>query len=82
MKTLRQLQEQLPQLKKKGKIADFASYNKLSNPEDYIIIIYNQAGEVKAVLSEGKERINLISNKPDNIQNYKSMRSAVGVKIK
>jgi len=82
LKTLSQLQERLPQLKKEGKIANFASYNKLSNPEEYIIIIYSQEGEVKAVLSEGRNRTNLVSNTPDNVQNYKNMRGAVGIKVK
>lgn len=82
LKTLSQLQERLPQLMKDGKISDFGSYNKLSKPEEYIIIIYNQDGEVKAVLSEGKKRTNLINNTSDDVQNYKNMRGAVGIKVK
>ena len=51
------------------------------SPENFILIIYNKQGLVKAVLSEGKQRTNLNTNQPDSISNYKGT-GAVGVKLK
>lgn len=81
IKTLAEMKQQLPLLKREGKIISYASYKELANPENFLLIIYNKQGEVLAFLSEGKDRKNLKTNLPDDIHNYKGT-GAVGVKIK
>ena len=70
----------LDAMKSEGKVLEYARYAKLSQPEDYILIIYNQQAEVEAVLSDGEERINLRTNLPDGVANYRG-RGAIGVKF-
>ena len=64
-----------------SKVASYASYSKLATPENFILVIYDAQGTVKAVLSEGRERTNLKTKVTDSIRNYKGM-GAVGVKLK
>ena len=70
----------LDTMKSEGKVLEYARYAKLSQPEDYVLIIYNQLGEVEAILSEGTERVNLRTNIPDGVANYNG-RGAIGVKF-
>ena len=70
----------LDAMKSEGKVLEYARYAKLSRPEDYVLIIYNQQAEVEAILSDGAERINLRTNLPDGVANY-SGRGAIGVKF-
>lgn len=70
----------LDAMKNEGKILEYARYAKLSQPEDYVLIIYNQKAEIEAILSDGAERKNLRTNLPDGIINY-SGRGAIGVKF-
>lgn len=67
-------------LKKEGLITEYNRYASLSNPDDYVLIIYNRAGEVEAILSEGAERINMRTRQADGVANYKG-RGAIGVKL-
>ena len=57
-------------LKKEGLITEYNRYASLSNPDDYVLIIYNRAGEVEAILSEGAERINMRTLQADGVANY------------
>ena len=70
----------LDAMKSEGKVLEYARYAKLSRPEDYVLIIYNQQAEVEAVLSDGTDRINLRTNLPDGVANYRG-RGAIGVKF-
>lgn len=70
----------LDAMKSEGKVLEYARYAKLSRPEDYVLIIYNQQAEVEAILSDGAKRINLRTNLPDGVANY-SGRGAIGVKF-
>lgn len=70
----------LDAMKSEGKVMEYARYAKLAQPEDYVLIIYNQQAEVEAILSDGAERINLRTNLPDGVANY-SGRGAIGVKF-
>ena len=70
----------LDAMKSAGKVLEYARYAKLSQPENYVLIIYNQQGEVEAILSDGAERVNLRTNLPDGFSNY-SGRGAIGVKF-
>ena len=81
MRTLEEMRSELSRLKQEDKIASYAKYSELASPENFILIIYNKQGLVKAVLSEGKQRTNLNTNQPDSISNYKGT-GAVGVKLK
>lgn len=81
IKTVSMLKTALPRMKKEGKILSWASYHELANPENFILVIYDREGNIKAVLSEGRERKNLIKGISDSIRNYKGT-GAVGVKLK
>lgn len=81
LETLADMRSELARLKQEDKIVSYAKYSELASPENFILIIYDKHGQVKAVLSEGKQRINLNTNQPDNIKNYKGT-GAVGVKLK
>ena len=70
----------LDAMKSEGNVLEYARYAKLSQPENYVLIIYNQQGEVEAILSDGAERVNLKTNLPDGVSNY-SGRGAIGVKF-
>lgn len=67
-------------LKKERLITEYNRYASLPNPDDYVLIIYNRAGEVEAILSEGAERINMRTLQADGVANYKG-RGAIGVKL-
>lgn len=80
LETLADMRSELARLKQEAKIVSYAKYSELASPENFVLIIYDKQGLVKAVLSEGKQRTNLKTNQPDNISNYKGT-GAVGVKI-
>ncbi len=81
LNTLADLKRELPIMKREGKVVSYAKYSELAAPNKFILVIYDKQGQIRAVLSEGEKRINLKTNAPDNINNYKGM-GAVGVKIK
>lgn len=76
--------EELPpcveSLKKEGLIKEYNRYASLSNPDEYVLIIYNRKGEIEAILGEGPERINMRTLQTDGVANYKG-RGAIGVKL-
>lgn len=67
-------------LKKEGKVTDYKKYVALTKPEEHLLIVYNQQAEIEAVLSDGEKRLNLKTNVPDSVANYKG-RGAIGVKL-
>lgn len=75
-----ELEECLTQMKQEGRIGHYAKYKHLSNPENYLLIIYNEEGAIEAVLSEGVDRVNLRTGSSDSVNNYKG-RGAFGVII-
>lgn len=81
IQTLGELKTTLNRMQAESKVASYASYSKLATPENFILVIYDAQGTVKAVLSEGRERTNLKTKVTDSIRNYKGM-GAVGVKLK
>lgn len=81
IQTLSELKTTLGRMQAESKVASYASYSKLATPENFILVIYDAQGTVKAVLSEGRERTNLKTKATDSIRNYKGM-GAVGVKLK
>lgn len=70
----------LKNLKAEGKVSDYRKLNDLTSPEMYIIVIFNKEGVIRAILSEGTERTNLKTGRPDQISNYKG-NGAIGIKI-
>lgn len=78
--TFAELKTQLADMKQQGKIQSYAMYKNLAKPEEFILIIFDADGNVRSVLSEGKNRVNLKTNTADDIHNYKGL-GAVGVKI-
>ena len=70
----------LDAMKSEGLVLEYAPYTKLSQHEDYVLIIHNKQGKVEAILSDGVKRVNFRTNLPDGVDNYKG-RGAVGVKF-
>ena len=79
--TFNVMKERLSVMKQEGKVVSYAMYDELASPENFLLVIFDKQGTVKAVLSEGKSRTNLKTKTADSIQNYRGM-GAVGVKIK
>ena len=75
-----ELQKSLSDLKQQGRIGHYDKYKNLTDPERYLLIIYNKKGDIEAVLSEGTQRTNLSTKQSDDIANYKG-RGAIGVII-
>lgn len=79
--TTAEMRQLLSKLKADGKIEKYDKLSKLKNVEDYLMIVFDTQGNVKAVLSEGSERMNMGTREPDALGNYKGC-GAVGVKLK
>lgn len=62
----------LPPLKEQGLVADYGKYATADNPEDCYLIVYDIAGNIKALLDRGETiRLNLKTGKEDSIENYR-----------
>lgn len=64
-----------------GEIADYARDSFPGKPEEYYFVIYNQSGNIVAMLSPGTSRTNIKTGEPDSTDNYKGFK-AIGFKIK
>ena len=71
----------IKELKSAGKIGHYARYGNLERPESYYMVIYDQQGIVRTVLSPGKERINVKTGEFDSLTNYSGC-GAIGFTIK
>ena len=78
--TFAQMRTGLADMKQQGKVKSYAMYKDLASPEEFILIIFDADGNIRTVLSEGKNRMNLKTNTADDIHNYKGL-GAVGVKL-
>lgn len=59
-------------LKRKGDIIDYGKYATAMKPEECYLIVYDPAGNIKALLGKGKDtRPNLKTGKDDTIKNYR-----------
>ena len=59
-------------LKAEGKILDYGKYATAKAPELCYLIVYDPAGNIRALLGKGKDkRKNLKTGKDDNIGNYR-----------
>ena len=78
--TFDELKVQLADMKEQGLVTSYGKYQELTTPEEFMLIIFDAQGKVRAVLSEGKERTNMKTKAPDSISNYKGT-GCVGVKV-
>ncbi len=75
-----QMATTLEQQKQAGKIRHYANYGKLSNPDNYYLVIFNTAKKIVAVLSTGPQRVNVKTGQPDSVTNYSGC-GAVGFSV-
>ena len=67
-----ELKQIMEPLKQKGDITDYGKYATALKPEDCYLIVYDPAGNIKALLGKGKKvRTNLKTGQDDNIDNYR-----------
>lgn len=67
-----ELKQIMEPLKQKGDILDYGKYATAKKPEDCYLIVYDPAGNIKALLGKGEEeRQNLKTGKEDSIKNYR-----------
>lgn len=67
-----ELKQIMEPLKQKGDILDYGKYYTSKKPEDCYLIVYDPAGNIKALLGKGdKLRLNLKTGKEDSINNYR-----------
>lgn len=81
LKAFSELETSLPSLQADGSIGSYAKYKNLGEPDKYVLVIYNNQGNIEAVLSEGPSRTNLRTGQADSESNYKG-RGAFGILIK
>lgn len=66
-----ELKQIMEPLKECGDIADYGKYATVEKPEDCYLIIYDPAGNIKALLGKGEqERPNLKTGQNDSIKKY------------
>ena len=71
-KSFFELKQIMEPLKEKGDILDYGKYATAKNPEQCYLIVYDPAGNIKAILDKGEEvRKNLNTGKEDSIKNYR-----------
>jgi hypothetical protein len=69
-------------LKQKGVITAYGKYATAQKPEECYLIVYDPAGNIRAVLDKGeKTRLNLKTGKDDSIRNYRGC-GAIWFKVK
>lgn len=67
-----ELKEIMQPLKEKGEIIDYGKYATAKQPELCYLIVYDPAGNIKALLGKGKDRRkNLKTGQDDSISNYR-----------
>lgn len=81
LKTVQQLNQALRTMKQNGHIAAFDKYNNLNIKSEWYLVVYDANGEIKAVLTDGTERINVTTKIADSEKNY-PRHAAIGIKVK
>ena len=67
-----ELKQIMEPLKEKGDITGYGKYATAKNPEECYLVVYDPAGNIKAILDKGdKVRQNLNTGKEDSIKNYR-----------
>ena len=71
-KTFFELKDIMLPMKEQGIISDYGKYASVRHPEACYLIVYDPAGNIRALLDRGKDqRTNLKTGKPDSIGNYR-----------
>lgn len=60
----------LKDMKAKGTVTDYNKYNATADKEACWLVIYDAKGDIAAVLTDGKQRRNAATQKPDHERNY------------
>lgn len=81
VKNVTQLNAELKKMKQAGLIAAYAKYKDIPVKTEWYFVLYDATGTVKAVLSDGDDRLNVATGIPDSLKNYPK-HAAVGVKFK
>lgn len=81
LKTVAELNAALKQLKQSGEVTAYAKYKELTVKNEWYLILYDATGAVKAVLTDGDDRINVGTGAEDSLKNYPK-HAAIGVKFK
>lgn len=80
MNSVQQLNQYLKSMKLKGRKISCEKYNNLPIKSEWYLVVYDANGIIKAVLSDGDERLNITTNEPDSEKNYPS-HAALGIRI-
>ena len=56
--------------KANGTVTEYNKYNAVADKEAYWLVIYDSHGDIAAVLTDGKQRRNAATQKPDHERNY------------
>lgn len=79
--TLDDFQKYMAAFKLSGVVGEYDKYQKISDPAAYYILIYDRKGDVKALLSPGRQtRTNLLTDKQDQVDYYKGY-AAIGFRL-
>lgn len=60
----------LKDMKANGTVTGYNKYNAVADKEAYWLVIYDSHGDIAAVLTDGKQRRNAATQKPDHERNY------------
>lgn len=60
----------LKEMKANGTVTEYNKYNAVTDKEAYWLVIYDSHGDIAAVLTDGKQRRNAATQKPDHERNY------------
>lgn len=60
----------LKDMKANGTVTEYNKYNAVADKEAYWLVIYDSHGDIAAVLTDGKQRRNASTQKPDHERNY------------
>lgn len=60
----------LKDMKVNGTVTEYNKYNAVADKEAYWLVIYDSHGDIAAVLTDGKQRRNAATQKPDHERNY------------
>lgn len=60
----------LKDMKANGTVTEYNKYNAVADKDAYWLVIYDSHGDIAAVLTDGKQRRNAATQKPDHERNY------------
>ena len=73
--------DKVKQMEAEGKIKGYNRYASLDDPDKYSLIVFNKEAKVVAILTPGPDRLNVKTNQPDGVSNYRGC-GAIGVEAK